>query len=222
MVKNTPSQIRPDWPSSSQKVRKRRDPKVFYHNNPKLIHRNGPGGSNMAPPPGTTSSRSNIHAYAPLSPIQHVKSESLDFYEYQGVSATCYDPSQQVDPAELWYQSSSTTYTLPSRSPHSPQTVEPAFPPQISGPEPSTFPNNPQLSWQKGIDHSAVNFTDMDNLISPTNSNYGSFGSFDSMGMPSDNTTASSVSDNYVCLESNSFDLSERPSQIPDLTLSGM
>jgi len=229
MVKNTTSQVRPDWPTSSQRVRKRRDPKSTYHNsNSKLIYRNGPGGSTVVLPPGTTSSRSNAHAHAPVSPIQPVKSESdfLDIYdEFQGVSY--YNPAQQVDPAGLWYQPLSNLYTLTSRPPHSPQTVEPSFPAQIRGTEsePSTFQNNPQLSWQKGVASVPAHYNELNNLISPTNSNFGSFDSFesfDSMGMPSGNTTASSVSDTYACPESNSFNPSEGSNQIHDLVLPGM
>lgn len=220
MVKNTTSQVRPDWPTSSQRVRKRRESKVTFHNNPKLIYRNGPTGSTAVLPPGTSSSRSNVHAHAPVSPIQPVKSEFMDLYDFQGLSTTYYDPSQQVDPAELWYHPSSTTYTLPSRPP---PTVEPGFPTQVRGAEPSTFQNNPQLSWQKGVTHTQGNYNDMNNLISPTNSQFGSYDSFDSMSMPSGNTAASSVSDTYACPETNSaFDSSERVNQIQDLALSGM
>jgi len=227
MVKNISSQVRPDWPTSSQRVRKRRESKVTYHNNPKLVHRNGPGGSSVVLPPGTTSTlRSNVLSHAPVSPIQPVKSEFLDLYDFQSVSATFYGQSQQVDPAELWYPPSSTTYTLPtSRPPHnSPQTVEPGFPTQIRGTdlEPSTFQNNPQLPWQKGVPPLPANYNDMNHLISPTNSNFGSYDSFDSMGMASGNTTASSVSESYACPEPNSFNPSEQSNQLQDLNLPGM
>jgi len=224
MVKNTNSQVRSDWPTSSQRVRKRRELKGTYHHNPKLIHRNGPASASATAilPPATSSSRSNVLVQAPVSPIQHVKSELLDLYDLQDLSASYYNPSRQVDPAELWYQHSSTTYTLPSRPPHSPLQHEPGFPAQIRGTESSTFQNNPQLSWQKGVTPTPVNYNDMNHLISPTNSNFGSYDSFDSMGMPSVHTTASSVSDTYVCPESTTtFGSPEKTNQIQDLALSG-
>lgn len=220
MVKNKTSQGTAEWPTSAQRVRKRRDSKVaYYNNNSKYSHRNIPGSST---PTLSAGSRPNVQIHQQLPAGQSPQLEFLDFYDLQ-TSATGSSFAalvRQDDRAEVsWLDTSMNSYTLPTRPPKSPQSVPNGSNPPKNAHAAQAYGSEVQSSWE-GLTSPDNLAPDLD-LLSPSDiSRYGSFESFDSMTFLMSNTTASSVSESYACIGTGSG--FESPgAQLHDLSLPG-
>ena len=227
MIENTTSQARAaGWPITSHRVRKRRDSRVAYHHTAKYFHRNVPVPSTSVSPPRDSTSRPSVQIHQQSFSGQSSHLDQLNSWNVHTspVENQPFGPTAHQDGQADVSWSSMIPYNYPSippNSPHSPDNNASSSPlvgqAQISNHELA-------ISWDDVIPNGSNFNRDMD-VGSMPDSNYGSFGSFDSMNVSDPSTMASSISENYTMVlpgSSSGVDSPEGKNQMPDLSLPGM
>jgi hypothetical protein len=214
-------QGRAEWPTS-RRVRRRRESKVAYRNNPPYSNQSA-GPSTYTSPPDQPYSRNNGQVYLQQSQEQAQNLGFLDFFDIghpsignQGLSPIVHQDGP-VDAS--WFSLSSTSYTLASNPPNSPQdfgsnnalSVNTGF---------SPTPNYAQdIPWNGATPRTNSIGSEIDDLSMLDFESFG--GTFDSMLMSTPSTAASSMSEGYVFPMTNSGFGPSETSQLDGLTLSG-
>lgn len=219
MVKNATAS-RTEWPTSSQRVRRRRDSKAYY-NSTRHLHRNANGPPTTSASPSTPPSwrpKAQVHQQSP--PEQSANLDFLNGFDFQSSMAggPTFDssPPQQVQ-AEVSWLSPMSSYTLPTRPPNSPQVMD-----EIPTATPTNatlgemYDSNLQSSWQTMVP-TVGSFNSDPDVMSDS---FGSYESFNSLALTI-NTEASSISDSYACPESSTSSASSGAPNLQDLYLTG-
>jgi hypothetical protein len=224
MIENTISQARAERPITPHRVRKRRDSRVAYHHNAKYFHRNISVSSTPVSPPGNSTSRPSIQIHQQSLPGRSNDLDGLDFWNFQSspVENQTFDQiAPQDGRADISWQSSMISYNYPSIpqiSPHSPNNNGSS--PQVGQSQISS--HGLAISWDAPISNGGTFNPDVD-VESMSDSDYGKFGSFDSMNVSDPSTMASSISESYILPGSSSgIDSPGGKIQLQDLSLSGM
>jgi hypothetical protein len=214
-------QGRAEWPTS-RRVRRRRESKVAYRNNPPYSNQSA-GPSTYTSPPDQPYSRNNGQVYLQQSQEQAQNLGYLDFFDighppigHQGLSPIVHQDGP-VDAS--WFSLSSTSYTLASNPPNSPRdfgsnnalSVNTGF---------SPTPNYaPDIPWNGATPRTNSIGSEIDDLSMLDLESFG--GTFDSMLMSTPSTAASSMSEGYVFPMSNSGFGASETSQLDGITLPG-
>lgn len=208
-----------EWPASSQSfqaqrgvVRRKKDPKVAYYTSTKYsntLQRNIPAlttPASLAPEAQSSISRPHVEIHQLASPIQN---QMVIDYQVSPTGHGGFEPPppqfvHQGDQAEdSWPESMANlvSHTLPMHPPNPPQSMRTGSISPTHGVSAPLFGNNNemQFSYQTATATPTPGnyIPEVDDLSA--SSRFGSFDSFDSMGMSGAHTVASSVSEGYVC-----------------------
>lgn len=221
MVKNATAG-RAEWPTSSQRVRRRRDSKVAYHNGSRYLHRNVTAPSTTsASPPLLSSWRPNVQIHQQSALRQPANVDFLNMFDIQssgeGDSSFDHTPSQQDHAENSWPLSSTGSYTLPTRPPNSPQSLDRISATPTNDPLAEMYDTDLQSSWQTMVPTVGSFNSDPDAM----SDSFGSYESFNSLALTI-NTDASSIPDSFACPDSSSSSASPGQANLQDLYLSGM
>jgi hypothetical protein len=218
MIENTTSQG--EWPITPHRVRKRRDSRVAYHHNTKCFHRNVAVPSTSVLPLRSSTSRPSVQIHQQSLPGQFSDVNGLNFWDFQG-SPIKHQPLDQIThqdgQAEIPWQSSMISYNYlskPPNSPHSPKDNTPS--PRVGQAQMFTH-HDVKVSWDAPIPNGGDFKPEVD-VGSFSDSDYGRFGSFDSMDVSNPSTMASSMSESYIIPRSNTG-LDSPGGQLQDLSL---
>jgi hypothetical protein len=215
-------QGRAEWPASPRRVRRRRESKVAYRNNPAYPNHHPGGPSSYASPPDQPYSRNNGHVYLQHSQEQTQNPEFLDFFDVvhpsignQGLSPVVHQHSP-VDAS--WFSPSSTSYTLASNSPNSPREFGSNNALSVNGGFSPTSNYGQDMLWNGATPRTNSIGSEIDDL---SMLDLESFESFDSMLLSTPSTAASSISEAFVFPVTNPGFGASETSQLDGLTLSG-
>lgn len=224
MIENTTSQARAEWPSAPHRIRKRRDSRVAYHHTAKYFHRNVPVPSTSVSPPTNSTSRPSVQIHQPSFPGQASHLDQLNSWDFQAspleINRSFDQTTHQDGQADVFWPSMiSYNYpSIPPNSPHSPSNNDGS--PLVGQAQLSSY--DLAISFDKHIPTGGNFNSDMD-VGSMSDSNYESFGSFDSMNVSDPSTGASSISESYIHLPGTSgLDSPGVKNQMQGLSLEGM
>jgi hypothetical protein len=221
MIETTTLQGRGEWPMKPQRARRRRDSRATYHNSSRHPHRTFLASSSPSSPLVTSSSRPQVTIHQSTSPGELGNLEYLDFFNFHGPSNPGFESSVHRDfQSEIsWLPSPMVSYTLPSRPPNSPLSADhgsSSLQEEVSSP---TNSDNIRIVWQTAPITAGDFIPDAEVM---SESQCGSYESFNSMALTMPNTATSSISDGYICAGANSgFDSPRTSSQLRNLSLSG-
>ncbi|KAG0650084.1 hypothetical protein D0Z07_3228 [Hyphodiscus hymeniophilus] len=228
MIENTTSQARAEWPSSAttpQRVRKRRDSRVAYHHNPKYYHRNVSIPSASVSPPRDSISRPSVQIHQQSLQGQANDFNGFNFWDLQRSPAENQDqlPFDQMvqrdGQADISWQAPMISYNYPNIPPNSPLSPNNNTPSPKVEQAPMSTHHALNISWDAPVLNGAGFNPDVDAGFT-SDSDYGRFGSFDSMDVSSASTMASSISESYVMPGSNAgVDSPGGKMQLEDLSL---
>jgi hypothetical protein len=226
METSTISQGRAEWPPASRRARPRRESKVAYRNAPtntNTVRNNAGGPSNYPSSPEESISRHNARFQPQSSPGQVFNMDLTDYFNVQRAPAGSagFPPvvHQTFQDDSSWYSVPTTTYTLASNPPSSPQysSGNNAHSPRSVMSRIST--NGQDMSWTSVNRPSSIEGTDLMLDMAMSDIDFGSYGSFNSNLLPTPSTAASDLSDGFIFPPANpgSFQVQK---DNPDLALS--
>ena len=199
MIENTTSQG--DWPNAPHQVRKRRNSRVVYHHSPKYFHRNVSIPSASISPPRVSASRPSVQIHQQSLPGQTNDFNDPNFWKLQSAPAETQHSFGQIPhqdgQTDVSWHPSMISYNYPSIPPKSPLSPHDDTPSPQAGPAQTFSRHEVALSWE-APNPAGDNFNSEVDVGSFSSSDFGRFGSFDSMDVSNTSTMASSISESYV------------------------
>jgi len=200
MKEPTISQARPEWPITTHRAWKKRESKTAYHGNLGYSTRRIPSPTAYASSPEDSSRNNERFRFQP-PPVQTSNLKYVDYFTVQrpgsGNSDSNFslvaDQHGPVDENSFF----SSFYTLSPNPPTSPQMFNSNDSQSPISGQPLMYSNGQEFSWN-GVPPGNSNVgSDVDD-VPMSDLHFGSFGSFDSIGLETPNTATSISSEDFV------------------------